>query len=95
MKKRAKIKPSRLHPHTLANTRHRSNLMSERKAWFCPSCNKHHAPHVETCPGTVDALPHLPPTRLTVPSQIEWWEIPQSPYTGAPHPFPYTTTWIS
>ncbi len=23
----------------------------ERKAWFCPSCNKHHAPHVETCPA--------------------------------------------
>ena len=28
----------------------------ERKAWFCPSCNKHHAPHVETCPGPVDAI---------------------------------------
>lgn len=25
--------------------------MSERTAWFCPSCQKHHAPHVETCPG--------------------------------------------
>ena len=22
-----------------------------REAWFCPSCQKHHAPHVETCPG--------------------------------------------
>jgi rubrerythrin len=20
-------------------------------AWFCPACQKHHAPHVETCPG--------------------------------------------
>lgn len=26
----------------------------ERKAWFCPSCNKHHAPHVETCPAGSD-----------------------------------------
>lgn len=24
--------------------------MSERSAWFCPACQKHHAPHVETCP---------------------------------------------
>ena len=23
----------------------------ERTAWFCPACQKHHAPHVETCPG--------------------------------------------
>lgn len=23
--------------------------MSE--AWFCPGCNKYHAPHVETCPN--------------------------------------------
>jgi hypothetical protein len=20
-------------------------------AWFCPSCQKHHAPHCDTCPG--------------------------------------------
>jgi len=20
-------------------------------AWFCPSCQKYHAPHVKTCPG--------------------------------------------
>ncbi len=25
--------------------------MSERKAWFCPSCQKHHGPHVDTCPS--------------------------------------------
>lgn len=24
----------------------------ERTAWFCPSCQRHHAPHVETCPAT-------------------------------------------
>lgn len=22
-----------------------------REAWFCPSCQKHHAPHVDTCPS--------------------------------------------
>lgn len=26
--------------------------MTERKAWHCPSCNRYHAPHVETCPGS-------------------------------------------
>lgn len=29
----------------------------ERKAWFCPSCQKHHAPHCDTCPGVAGALP--------------------------------------
>jgi len=36
-----------------------------KTAWFCPSCQKHHAPHVETCPGTapvwVDVLPPQTP----------------------------------
>ena len=26
-------------------------MMTTRQAWFCPSCQKYHAPHVETCPG--------------------------------------------
>ncbi len=34
--------------------------MTERKAWACPSCGKTHAPHVDTCPETVIAAPHLP-----------------------------------
>jgi len=21
------------------------------EAWFCPACQKHHAPHVDTCPS--------------------------------------------
>ena len=29
--------------------------MSDRAAWFCPSCQKHHAPHCDTCPGPVVA----------------------------------------
>lgn len=36
------------------------------QAWFCPSCQKHHAPHVETCPGPANALP-LP--GVTIPLQ--------------------------
>ena len=33
--------------------------MSE--AWFCPGCNKYHAPHVETCPGhQFDGFPFKP-----------------------------------
>ncbi len=33
--------------------------MTERKAWFCPTCQRHHAPHVETCPGPVDAVSNI------------------------------------
>jgi hypothetical protein len=22
-----------------------------RNAWYCPGCQKHHAPHIDTCPG--------------------------------------------
>lgn len=25
--------------------------MTARAPWFCPSCQKHHGPHVDTCPG--------------------------------------------
>lgn len=31
-----------------------------RSAWFCPACQKHHAPHVETCPRPVDAISTTP-----------------------------------
>lgn len=24
--------------------------MTARAPWFCPSCQKHHGPHVDTCP---------------------------------------------
>lgn len=26
-------------------------------AWFCPACQKYHAPHVDTCPGAKIPLP--------------------------------------
>lgn len=25
--------------------------MIEQKPWFCPSCQKYHGPHVDTCPA--------------------------------------------
>ena len=33
------------------------------EAWFCPSCQKYHAPHVETCPGGGDGAPDKLPKR--------------------------------
>lgn len=37
--------------------------MSERQPWFCPACQKHHGPHVDTCPIPADAIgtKYLPP----------------------------------
>lgn len=43
-----------------------------REAWFCPSCQKHHAPHCDTCPGVMSAgdpwglrgLPTFTPSHL-------------------------------
>lgn len=36
-----------------------------KQAWFCPACRKHHATHVETCPGaqaaTVQNIPNVAP----------------------------------
>lgn len=29
--------------------------MTDRQAWYCPSCQKHHAPHCDSCP----ALPNF------------------------------------
>jgi len=28
-----------------------------RAAWYCPACQKHHGPHVDTCPGTATRDP--------------------------------------
>lgn len=66
-----------------------------REAWFCPACQKHHAPHVDTCPGvTVDRsdpwglryLPQFEPTHL---KPVTTWPVtlPDSPsLTGDPLP---------
>jgi len=55
----------------------------ERKAWFCPSCQKHHAPHVETCPAPTGAQPApAPAIPGIIPYQPprEWYPDP----TGTP-----------
>lgn len=53
----------------------------ERTAWFCPACQKHHAPHVETCPGPVDARPlpgiTVPPIHPAIPQH--WEPVPGTP----------------
>lgn len=61
----------------------------ERKAWLCPSCNKHHGPHVDTCPGETGAQPgSLPAYPITMPytppvyvvprwdQTVPWWQNP-------------------
>lgn len=51
--------------------------MSERKAWFCPSCQKHHGPHVDTCPepAPVDVRP-IPGVNIwPSPSTAHPWRI--------------------
>lgn len=52
----------------------------ERKAWFCPQCNKHHAPHCDTCPEPVQVRP-LP--GITIPYK--------PPSTPAYDPIPWVT----
>lgn len=34
--------------------------MTERQAWFCPACQRHHAPHCDTCPEQRIAAPQGP-----------------------------------
>lgn len=41
-----------------------------RAAWFCPSCQKHHAPHCDTCPAP--ARYGLPGTLPGVPVWTPW-----------------------
>lgn len=63
----------------------------ERTAWFCPACQKHHAPYVETCPGPVDVRP-LPGITVpdTYPVMPRYWEprLPDAPWS--PH-YPVVT----
>lgn len=40
-----------------------------RTAWFCPSCQKHHGPHVDTCPGIADAIADR---RLPNTTDVPW-----------------------
>lgn len=55
--------------------------MTERKAWFCPSCQKHHAPHCDSCPNpTVEVRPlpgvnvwPAPTTAVPQPTIDPYW----------------------
>ena len=58
----------------------------ERTAWFCPACQKYHAPHVETCPGPVGVRP-LPD--ITIPPIHPVVTSPWKPGPGDPPWTPY------
>lgn len=67
-------------------------------AWFCPACQKHHAPHVETCPGTVTEVRPIPGVNIW-PSNVRVVEYrpdpigePWVPYWTTPNIQPFTTT---
>lgn len=58
-----------------------------REAWFCPACQKHHAPHVETCPGPgpgtgtkpMETVVPVLPSWIYQPSPTVapgWWQTP-------------------
>lgn len=51
-------------------------------AWFCPSCQKYHAPHCDTCPGPEQAVRPLD-TRPVILPRIQ-------PYT----PLPDSAPWV-
>jgi len=69
------------------------------QAWFCPACQRHHAPHVDTCPGSAakTVLGPFPPgvVRVSpVASPIDPQPIPYFDYrpnTGNPAPDPNQT----
>lgn len=52
--------------------------MTARSAWFCPACQKHHAPHVETCPG------QKPKGLAPWPSVQPWMPTREEPAIAAP-----------
>lgn len=46
-----------------------------RQAWFCPACQKHHAPHCDTCPTERIAVPDINQpviVPVTIPKPIYW-----------------------
>lgn len=75
--------------------------MTARAPWFCPSCQKHHGPHVDTCPGGTGGIGMQPPT-LTIPfiqpappspyPTIPW--VPYEPTTCTMEVVPDPNTWM-
>lgn len=62
----------------------------DRQAWFCPACQKHHAPHCDTCPEVAGAQPGPAPV-MPGPS-IQTWP-PQDIYIGDPVSAPWVPYW--
>lgn len=60
-------------------------MSMEHKAWFCPSCQKHHAPHCDTCPGVAGAQPTPAPAHPGI--------IPYEPPCEL-HPAPTSDPWV-
>lgn len=44
-------------------------------AWFCPSCQKYHAPHVETCPGGTGGVKTIMPNTV-IPGVLPYRPVP-------------------
>lgn len=71
--------------------------------WFCPSCQKHHGPHVDTCPGGTGGIGVQPPISDPSPISDPWGLrsvprlvpfVPSLPPAYPPTPWvPYEPTW--
>lgn len=60
--------------------------MTQAAAWWCPACAAYHAPHVETCPNKLAAVPYYThPVIVPVPQPI--------PYNPWPTPFETPVPW--
>lgn len=62
----------------------------ERQAWFCPACQRHHAPHVDPCPAPTltmpGSLPFQPATPQWVPAPQIWPSLTGGSVTCEPDP---------
>lgn len=58
-----------------------------RQAWFCPSCQKHHAPHCDTCPGPSGQVVTPGVSPAVSPPNWTGTPLPTQPYSHS------TATW--
>ncbi len=53
--------------------------MTSRQAWFCPACQRHHAPHCDTCPaGSLQGGTDLHKPGFFDPHPFQYWRTDQS-----------------
>lgn len=57
--------------------------MTARAPWFCPSCQRHHGPHVDTCPGPKLSDPYAPPVPFVPSLPPAYPPTPWVPYEPA------------